>query len=193
MDVDPQAGLEEKEKFEKLELESDRAKLKLNALVAITIAIIATFMGLCKIKDENLVLEMQRIQASRLDAWNHYQARNIREDIYTSTSKLLSKPDEAKKYQAMAAKEHDKKDDESKNAKGFEKEYDEMRDRHDLFDLEDAALAIAISLFAITALTEKRWLFVVASIPATLGIFFGTCGFFNIKVHADVFLRLLGN
>src|SRR5438270_6298387 len=61
------------------------AHSRLNSRVAITVAILATFMGICKVKDDNIVQAMQQAQANKLDHWAFYQARNIREEIAKST------------------------------------------------------------------------------------------------------------
>src|SRR5438046_4491024 len=58
---------------------------RLNAAVAITVAILATFMGICKVKDDNIVQSMQQAQANKIDHWAFYQARNIREEIAKSS------------------------------------------------------------------------------------------------------------
>ena len=57
--------------------------------MAITVALLATFMGICKVKDDNIVQGMQQAQADKLDHWNFYQARNIREDMATATATQL--------------------------------------------------------------------------------------------------------
>jgi hypothetical protein len=49
----------------------------LNSRVAIMVALLATFMGICKVKDDNLVQAMQQAQANKIDNWSFYQARNI--------------------------------------------------------------------------------------------------------------------
>ena len=49
--------------------------------VAITVALLATFMGICKVKDDNIVQAMQQAQADKIDHWSFYQARNIRQEI----------------------------------------------------------------------------------------------------------------
>src|SRR5436305_15095697 len=54
---------------------------RLNSWVAVTVALLATFMGVCKVKDDNIVQAMQQAQADKLDHWNFYQARNIRQDV----------------------------------------------------------------------------------------------------------------
>ncbi|MDH4393116.1 MAG: DUF4337 family protein [Aquabacterium sp.] len=40
-----------------------RSEARLNATVAITVAVLATFMGICKVKDANIVQAMQQAQA----------------------------------------------------------------------------------------------------------------------------------
>src|SRR5476649_335917 len=57
----------------------------LNPAVAITVALLATFMGICKVKDDNIVQAMQQAQADKLDHWAFYQARNLREEVAKST------------------------------------------------------------------------------------------------------------
>src|SRR5947207_7351627 len=76
MDIDPMNSVEEA----KNELEHT-ANATLNNWVAITVAVLATFLGICKVKDDNIVQAMQQSQADRLDHWNFYQARNIREEV----------------------------------------------------------------------------------------------------------------
>jgi hypothetical protein len=63
----------------------DRAAMRLNMAVAVTVAILATFMGICKVKDDNIVQGMQQAQANKLDHWAFYQARNIRDEIAKAT------------------------------------------------------------------------------------------------------------
>src|SRR3954465_1973931 len=57
------------------------AHSRLNSRVAITVALLATFMGICKVKDDNIVQGMQQAQANKLDHWAFYQARNIRRGV----------------------------------------------------------------------------------------------------------------
>src|SRR5204862_3349485 len=95
---------------------------RLNTFVAITVALLATFMGICKVKDDNVVQAMQQAQADKLDHWNFYQARNIRQELAeaAATQLRLSKAgrptadaaayDEAiARYEAKAATEAQKK------------------------------------------------------------------------------------
>src|SRR2546430_5995536 len=79
MDLDPMESA--RDAAEPTSESLDRAKGRLNTWVAITVALLATFLGICKVKDDNIVQAMQQAQADRLDHWNFYQARNIREEI----------------------------------------------------------------------------------------------------------------
>ena len=68
----------------------DRATARLTTHVAITVALLATFLGVCKVKDDNIVQGMQQAQADRIDNWSFYQARNIRQDVAQSTVATLT-------------------------------------------------------------------------------------------------------
>src|SRR5438034_11738068 len=76
MDIDPQQLIESPDGAA-----SDRKAALLNTFVAITVALLATFMGVCKVKDDNIVQAMQQAQADKLDHWAFYQARNIRQEV----------------------------------------------------------------------------------------------------------------
>jgi hypothetical protein len=52
-------------------------------------------------------------------------------------------------------------------------------------------VAIAISLLALTALTHKRWLYVLALFPTALGVLFGLAGLLGWHIHSDTISRLL--
>src|ERR1043166_4248271 len=60
---------------------SSAAHARLNPAVAVTVALLATFMGICKVKDDNIVQAMQQAQADKIDHWAFYQARNLREEV----------------------------------------------------------------------------------------------------------------
>lgn len=66
----------------------DRERVRLGTWVAITVALLATFLGLCKVKDDNIVQAMQQAQADKLDHWNFYEARNIREEVAAAATQL---------------------------------------------------------------------------------------------------------
>ena len=66
MDIDPIDSVEEAQKSSP----AQRRAARLNALVAITVALLlATFMGICKVKDDNIVQAIQQTQADKPDDW----------------------------------------------------------------------------------------------------------------------------
>jgi len=214
MDIDPMAAVEDDDEDAGRELTGgkqdtadhhEKRKSRLNNWVALTIAILATFMGICKVKDDNIVQAMQQEQANKLDNWSYYQARNVREEIANSTAVQLhlqsyAAPPAAKAeyqkqiaaFQSLAKEQHEKKDQVKKDAEANDANYNRFNFHDDQFDLSDAMLALAISLLAVTSLTQKRWLFGVAMVPTCLGVLMGIAGLFNLNIHSDYFAKLLG-
>ena len=182
----------------------DRASARLNIWVAITVALLATFMGICKVKDDNIVQTMQQAQANKLDHWSYYQARNIREEVAKATVVQLklgmlgrSPPEQAaytqaiREYEAVAADQAKKKDEVKQQAAQDQVDYDAANFRDDQFDLSDALLAIAISLLAVTALTHQRWLYFLALVPTVFGLAMGLSGLMGLGLHPAALIRLL--
>lgn len=177
---------------------------KLNQCVAITVALLATFMGICKVKDDNIVQSMQQAQANKIDHWSFYQARNIREEVAKGTLLQLrlaapSQPVSERanyqqaidQYAQLAADQVKKKDELKTLAEQDQKDYDAANFRDDQFDLADALLAIAISLLAVTALTHLWWLYFVALVPTGFGVLMGLSGLAGWGIHPDALIRLL--
>jgi hypothetical protein len=187
------------------ELRKEKRKSRLNTWVAVTVAILATFLGICKVKDDNIVQAMQQAQAKSIDAWSWYQAKKIRADvakgvqdqfeIQALTAPAAVRSAIAKKiegYKAQGAKQTAELADVEKQAKDADSAYDRWNIHDDQFDLSDALLAIAISLLALTSLTQKRWLFGLAMVPTFFGAVFGVAGLLNLSLHSDFFAKLLG-
>ena len=53
----------------------------LNTTVATLVAISATFVALCNVKDGNIVQAMAQAQANSVDAWSYYQAKSTKQNI----------------------------------------------------------------------------------------------------------------
>src|SRR3954462_12978419 len=107
MEIDPMEPVETQDA-------ANAAHARLNTWVAITVALLATFMGICKVKDDNIVQAMQQAQAAKIDDWSFYQARNIRQEVAQATLVQLSysrAPDSlVKQYQALVKDQAAKKD-----------------------------------------------------------------------------------
>src|SRR5947209_8137667 len=129
MDVDPMGIVEgvNEDGDDPSSAEKEKRRSHLNNWVAIMVALLASFMGICKKQVEKETKEIADVQ---------------------------------------------------NQAKGFDADYDRLNYHDDQFDLSDALLAIAISLFAVTSLTQKRWLFALALAPSLFGVIFGVAGLF---------------
>lgn len=90
MDIDPMDLVEmDDPEPESEQSRQEKSKSRLNTAVAISVALLATFIAVCKIKDHNIVQAMQQAQASSIDDWSYYQALNIRSEIARSTATQL--------------------------------------------------------------------------------------------------------
>lgn len=201
MDIDPKELIEQAKSV--TELKEARAA-RLNALVAVTVAILATFMGICKVKDDNIVQAMQQAQADKLDHWAYYQARNLRQEVAeaTLTQLELARPAAGdarsqayegaiNKYRSLAQDQAAKKEEMKAAAEKDQQQYDAFNYRDDQFDLSDALLAIAIAMLAVTALTGMWALYWAALVPTGFGVLMGVAGLSALPIHPDALIRLL--
>src|SRR5262249_17835223 len=53
----------------------------LNARVAIAVALLATFMGITKVKDDNIVQAMLQAKSDAVDTWNEFQAKSTKQHL----------------------------------------------------------------------------------------------------------------
>jgi len=147
---------------------------------------------------------MQQAQADQLDFWNSYQARNIRRDVAeaAATELRLSKKgqpateatayDEAiARYDAKAASGAQRKAELQALAERDQQGGDSLNHRDEQFILSDAALAIAIALLAVAALTRKWWMYWLSWVPVGFGVLSCLSGLLGGALHTDTPSRLL--
>ncbi|MFL5308682.1 MAG: DUF4337 domain-containing protein [Polyangia bacterium] len=182
-------------------------KFALNAVVAISVAITATFSALCHVKDENISEKMQHVQAQSVDAWAYYQAKgtkmnvaeaaldtmNLQRDLTPGLSaearatldrKLADYADKIRRYDG-------EREEIKRHAQDLEATYDRLEARDDQFDLAEAAASVAIALLGISALTQRRRLLFVAWAFAGIGLVVGVAGFAGIGLHVAFVARAL--
>jgi len=56
-------------------------KSRLNMWIAVLVSIIATLMAVGKVKDDNLVQAMERVNMDKVDEWAYYQAKSTKQHI----------------------------------------------------------------------------------------------------------------
>jgi hypothetical protein len=170
----------------------------INSRVALFVAIAATMMALCNVKDGNIVQAMSQAQAHALNAWSYFEAKSTKQNITENaleTAKLLNAPGSdtvVKMYQARIDRYEREKAEIKAQAEGFEKEYDALNMFDDQFDMTEALLTIAIAMLGITSLTQKRWLLYFSSVVALIGVLLGLAAFLKINLHSELVSRILG-
>ncbi len=181
---------------------------KLNTIVATCVAVAATFMALCNVKDGNVCQAMAQAQTKAVDEWAYYQAKGTKQNLaeqmvdqLTTQRELAgaSLSPEAKTiletktadYVVKAKTYETEKQEIRVKAEGLEKEYDELNVHDDQFDMAEATISIGIALFGVTALTQKRWLLFVAFAFAGFGTTLGLAGFIGWMIHPDFLAKLL--
>jgi DNA repair ATPase RecN len=190
------------------EVQSHAEESRFNGFIALFVAVVATFMALCNVKDGNVVQNMQQSQAKAIDQWAYYQSKGTKQHIAENSADMLKvqlemnpglKPEVRAKVETkiaaleVAAKKYEKEKEGIKaEAEKAAKDYDAMNIHDDQFDLAEACLSVAVALAGVTALTKKRWLFAVAGVFAGFGTLFGLAGFFHWGLHSDFMAKLLG-
>jgi hypothetical protein len=182
--------------------ESDR----LNSLIALVVAVTATFTALCNVKDGNIVQAMAQDQANAVDAWAYYQAKGTKQNLAEAVLDQLTLERDmnpglaaearhkldakiADYGQRVKAYEAEKVDIKQK-AEGYQTDYDRLNVHDDQFDLAEALMSVSMALLGITALTRKRSLLVVGIVMASVGALFGLAGFFRWGLHPDFVMRI---
>ena len=174
------------------------SRSKINTMVAIFVAITATFMALCNVKDGNIVQSMSQAQDRGIDAWSYFQAKSTKESIAENSIELLKlqKSPESNelliKYQEQITRYEKEKEVIKAQAEGFQKEYDEINLFDDQFDMTEAFLTISIAMFGISSLTQKKWLLYFAAAVSLFGIILGLTAFMKINLHSDLVSKILG-
>jgi hypothetical protein len=179
----------------------------LNSVIALLVALIATFMALCNIKDGNIVQTMSQQQAKAVDSWAYYQAKSMKQNLAESMLDQLTLQKESgtalsaqaaalldKKisvYSEKVKKYETEKDEIKKEAEGAQAEYDRLGVHDDQFDISEAGLSIAIALLGVSALTRKKWLVAVAVVFAVFGLLLGLAGFMGWSFHPDTLAKVL--
>jgi hypothetical protein len=180
---------------------------RLNAIVAVLVAVSATFMAICNVKDGNIVQGMEQAQARSIDQWAYYQAKGTKQNLAEQMVDQLeferelwrgAAPDsralfdaKIKDYQHKSTHYEAEKTQIRKDAEAATKEYDRLNFRDDQFDAAEACLSISIALFGVTALTQKRWLLGFGIGLAALGCALGLSGFLGLNFHPDFLARIL--
>jgi Domain of unknown function (DUF4337) len=177
----------------------------LNTAVGVCVVLLATFLGICSVKGNNIGQQMQLKQADRNNNWAWFQARNVRLAVYETTADELSIPrpnesaterqareDKAAEYRKRAKSQEEKSEQQKADAEQAQKEYEELSAKDDQFDLTEAALTIGLAMMGVTALLKRWWLFGLALVPATSGVAMGVAGFAGADTSSPAIKWMIG-
>jgi hypothetical protein len=110
------------------------------------------------------------------DLWNYYQAKSVKAHLMEMATDLAP-PDRQAHYRAEADRYNREKDEIKAKADAFERESAKVNAQsiaslapHHRQAQAMTLIQIAISVASVTALTQRRWLFVVAGIAAAGGV-----------------------
>lgn len=182
--------------------ESD-ARDRLNNWIAISVALLAAFMAITKVKDDNIVQAMLQAKTDAVDTWSEYQSKRIKHHMLelgrdqtvalraTAPQAAAQLDEQMKHYESEIARYQNDETELQDKARAFEKQYDTLNFRDDQFDLSDAFLSVALAMMAVTALTRKRWLLWTSLVFGAFGFIMGLAGLIGWKIHPDWLTRLL--
>lgn len=187
------------------ELLSDpKSKDSLTNWVAVSVAVLAAFMAIAKVKDDNIVQAMLQAKSDAVDTWSEYQSKRIKQHLVEmgrdqtivlreSAAKQASTifDGQLKRYESEIARYQEEESELQRKAKGYEAQYDALNYRDDQFDLSDAAMSVSIATLAVTALTKKKWLLWMSLALGALGVVMGVAGLVGLKMHPDWLTKLL--
>ena len=184
--------------------ESGDSRDRFNNWIAVSVAILAAFMAVTKVKDDNIVQAMLQAKSDAVDSWNEYQSKRIKHHLvelghdqatamraFGPTQSATVLEDQLKRYDSEIARYGSDEKDLQAKARGLEDKYDALNYRDDQFDLSDAALSVSLAMLAVTALTRKRWLLWTSLVFAAFGVAMGLAGLLGLPLHPNWLSKLL--
>ena len=182
------------------------ANERFNNRVALTIAILATFVAITSIKSSNVAQAIEQAQAERNNSWAWYQAVRVREDMATyemANLERLSRTNVASAEAVRLAGEitsqqgeidhvRARKDEVEQRAHAAEAQVATLNVFDDQYDISTALISIAMSLLALCVLAQTRWLFWFSLLPAVAGLAFGGAAMAGVPFHAELLIGWLG-
>ena len=169
------------ERFERAE-EAAEKREGFGKRVAVVVAIMAAFLALAGLGANRAQEEVLLAQVQASDTWNEYQANSLKKHINADVAVTLTKlgaADEAKKLiDANNNKYIPKQDELMPKAKALEHDRDIAHDRHNSYQVAEAAFQLAIVLCSIAIVARVLWLVFAGAGLGFIGLLSLLNGFF---------------
>ncbi len=196
-----------KDAIEEVVDKAERTSDRLNSVIALLVAVLATVMALFNVKDGNIVQAMAQAQARTVSAWSYFQAKSTKQalsetmldqltfqrqrstELTPAAIALLDKQIEF--YRGKVNRYEREKEEIKKQAEAYEQEYDRLNIHDDQFDIAEAGITVALAVLGIAALTRRSWLVWFALLFAGVGLASGIAGFVGGDFHLDFLARML--
>ncbi|MGD1826250.1 DUF4337 domain-containing protein [Chromobacterium violaceum] len=187
-----------------VEISVEAEKKRLNSWVALTVVLLSVLMGLGKLKDDNIVQARQLLKADAADAWSEYQAKKIKLHLTEASARqaellALANPAGAaalkpqqQRLQHELARYKAESEALKRKAEGKEQGFESLNARHDLFDISDAALSIAVACAAVAALSANLLPLFASWAFGAVGVLFWLAGFAGWNLRIEWLISLLG-
>src|SRR5688572_12943118 len=203
----------------RMEPTKSKRKERINNYVAVTVAILAAFMAITKVTDDNVCQAMEREKANEVNKWAYYQSKSIKQNLAelgraqlaglagtvpdtrpvlvassgstSSANGLAELEAQVAKYDKEIVRYEAEKAEIYAEAKQLEQNYQNLNKRDDQIDLSDATLSIALGMLAVTALTGKWSLLIGSWVVGGFGAVLGLAGLTRLGIHFEWLVKLL--
>jgi hypothetical protein len=177
---------------------------RVNRLVAVSVAVVSLFLGIAKIKDDNIGQAMADAKARMVDSWNEYQAKKVKHHLddgeifqlglmlpSLSGSALATAEARRQALQEDVARYAEEETKLKAQAEGYDKQYEALNFVDDQFDMSDVACSVSLGMLAVAALVGSMPLLGFAWVFIALGIVEGLSAFAGWGLHPDWIVKLL--
>jgi hypothetical protein len=149
------------ERFEKAE-ETATARESFGKRTAVLVAVLAAMLAMSGLGANRAQEEVLLAQVQASDTWNEYQANSLKKHINADVAVVLTKQgfaDDAKKLiDANNTKYIPNQDRLMPKAKALEHDRDVAHERHNSYQIAEAAFQLAIVLCSIAIVARALWL-----------------------------------
>lgn len=161
------------ERFERAE-ETAEKRESFGKRVAVLVAVLAAMLALAGLGANRAQEEVLLAQVQASDTWNEYQAnslkKHINEDMVLSLTKQGATDDAKKLIDANNNKYIPRQKELAPKAQALEHERDVAHDRHNSYQVSEAAFQLGIVLCSIAIIARALWLVFVGGALGLVGV-----------------------